>query len=312
MRFHASYDSMAKTVSGVVAVILAVVALLTHNLFVAGLGTALVLLTFAWSPRGYTVEGQTLLVHRLIGSARIPLQEIRELRAGTADDFQGAIRLFGNGGLFGYYGLFQTTRLGKSTWYVTDRSRTVVIVTGAKTVVVSPDDVEGFLAAVRSAVPVPVAATGTGASTPPVRRNFTGILAAAAIALVGLAIAAFATLYSPGPPGYTITPRALTIHDRFYPVTVQAADIDVSRVRVVNFDTDTDWRPTARTNGFANAHYRSGDFRAANGDKVRLYWADGRRLVLLPPKGRGTPVLLQTADPDHFVAEVRQRWQPSP
>jgi hypothetical protein len=312
MRFSCSYDSMAETVSVIVAVTLALVAILTRNVFVAGLGTTLVLLTFAWSPRGYTVEGRTLLVHRLIGSARIPLQEIRELRAGTADDFQGAIRLIGNGGLFGYYGLFQTTKLGKSTWYVTNRDRAVVIVTSAKTVVVSPDDVEGFLAAVRSAVPVPVAATGTGAPARAVRRNFTGILAAAAIALVVLAIAAFATLYSPGPPGYTMTPQALTIHDRFYPATLQAAGIDVAHVRVVNLDSDADWRPTARTNGFANAHYRSGHFRAANGETVRLYWADGRRLVLLPPKGRGTPVLLQTADPDRFVAEVRHQWQPSP
>ncbi len=303
---------MAKTISVVVAVTLALVAILTRNPFVAGLGTALVLLTFAWSPRGYTVDGQTLLIQRLIGSVRIPLQEIRELWQGAPDDFQGAIRLFGNGGLFGYYGLFQTTRLGKSTWYVTNRDRTVIIVTGAKTFVVSPDDVEGFLAAVRSVVRVPVAVTGTAVPTMPVRRKFTGVLTAVAIALVVLAIAAFATLYSPGPPGYTLTPQALTIHDRFYPVTVRAADIDVEHVRVVNLDSDTEWRTTARTNGFANAHYRSGNFRAANGQTVRLYRADGRRLVLLPPKGSGTPVLLQTTDPDSFVAELKRQWHESP
>ena len=312
MRFSCSYDSMAKTISAVVVVTLALVAVLTRNPFVAGLGTALVLLTFAWSPRGYTVDGQTLLIHRLIGSVRIPLQETRELRAGAADDFQGAVRLFGNGGLFGYYGLFQTARLGKSTWYVTNRDRAVIIVTSAKTVVVSPDDVAGFLATVRSVVGVPVAGAGAPVPAVPVRRSFTGVLAAVAIALVVLAIAAFATLYSPGPPGYTLTAQALTIHDRFYPVTLQAAGIDVAHVRVVNLDTDTQWRPTARTNGFANAHYQSGHFRAANGQTVRLYWADGRRLVLLPPKGSGTPVLLQTADPDSFVAEVRREWRQSP
>ena len=252
------------------------------------------------------------LFSRLIGSVRIPLQEIRELRRGAADDFQGAIRLFGNGGLFGYYGLFQTTRLGKSTWYVTNRDRTVIIVTSAKTFVVSPDDVEGFLATVRSVVRVPVAVTGTAVPPMPVRRKFTGVLTAVAIALVVLAIAAFAILYSPGPPGYTLTPQTLTIHDRFYPMTLQAADIDVAGVRVVNLDSDTGWRTTARTNGFANAHYRSGNFRTANGQTVRLYRADGRRLVLLPPKGSGTPVLLQTTDPDSFVAEVRREWHESP
>jgi hypothetical protein len=311
MRFSCSYDSMAKAVSLVVAVILAVVAILTRNVLVAGLGTALVLLTFAWAPRGYTVAGQILTVHRLAGNVRIPLQEIRELRPGAADDFQGVIRLFGNGGLFGYYGLFQTTKLGKCTWYVTDRNKTVVIVTGAKTIIISPDDVDGFLAAVRASVPIPVTPSGTGAPMP-VRRNFTGILAAAGIAMVVLAIAAFATLYSPGPPSYTMTPQSLTIHDRFYPVTLQAADIDVAHVRIVNLNTDTDWQPAARTNGFANAHYRSGHFRAANGETIRLYWAAGRRLVLLPPKGSGTPVLLQTADPESFVADAQRQWHQSP
>lgn len=100
----------------------------------------------------------------------------------------------------------------------------------------------------------------------------------------------------------------MTIHDRFYPATVKAADVDVANLRVVDFASDTAWRPTERTNGFANAHYRSGQFRVASGKTVRLYRADGKRLVLLPAKGAGTALLLETRDPEKFIAEVRQSW----
>jgi len=63
-----------------------------------------------------------------------------------------------------------------------------------------------------------------------------------------------------------------------------------------------------RTDGFANAHYRSGWFRVASGKKVRMYRADSSRLALLPPKGNGEAVLLETADPEKFVAELQREW----
>src|ERR1022692_2044779 len=36
--------------------------------------------------------------------------DLREIRAGNPDDFTGCVRLWGSGGLFGYYGLFWTAR----------------------------------------------------------------------------------------------------------------------------------------------------------------------------------------------------------
>jgi hypothetical protein len=39
-----------------------------------------------------------------------------------------------------------------------------------------------------------------------------------------------------------------------------------------------------------------------------MYRADGKRLVLLPPKGDGAAVLLETSEPERFVREVRQAW----
>jgi hypothetical protein len=36
--------------------------------------------------------------------------------------------------------------------------------------------------------------------------------------------------------------------------------------------------------------------------------ADSKRLVLLPPRGDGAAVLLETKEPEKFVDEVRQKW----
>jgi hypothetical protein len=62
--------------------------------------------------------------------------------------------LGGSGGLFGYYGLFSTSKLGRSTWYVTNKSNSVVVITAAKTVLLSPDDPDAFLATLATYAPI--------------------------------------------------------------------------------------------------------------------------------------------------------------
>jgi hypothetical protein len=302
--FSASYDTTTKILSAVVLIVSLVIVATTHSV-VAGSLTALILVgAYAWSPRGYAVTGGSIEVNRLIGTVRVPLDGVREVRAATKDDFRGCLRLFGNGGLFGYYGLFRTSKLGKSTWYVTNRGKAVVVITGSKTVLFSPDDVDGFIAAIGAPTPTPTpvpAAQDAGSRI--------GSLIGPAIGIVVVAILAFAFLYSPGPPSYTLTPESLTIHDRFYPVTLNRTSVDVEHIRVIDLGMDTEWRPTERTNGFANAHYASGWFRMASGKTVRMYRAGGARLVLLPPtKGDGAAVLLETREPEKFVVEVREKW----
>ncbi|HEV3331384.1 MAG TPA: PH domain-containing protein [Bryobacteraceae bacterium] len=112
----------------------------------------------------------------------------------------------------------------------------------------------------------------------------------------------------PGPPTYSLTRDALTIHDRFYPVTVPADAVDVDHIRVVDFTQDQDWRPTMRTNGVGLSHYKSGWFRVASGRTVRMYRADSKRLVLLPPKGDAAPILYEVKDPEQFVRSLQQEW----
>jgi hypothetical protein len=297
------YDRMAKVATPLVCVLLLAIALIPHvPIFVWAIDILVVLLCWAYSPRGYSVANGCITVRRPVGNVRIPLDGLQEARPAGSDDLGGCIRLWGNGGVFGYYGLFRTSKLGKCTWYLTDRSKAVVVVTSAKTVVLSPADTDGFLKAIGAPASAPaLSAPSGGIGIGPV----IGIAGAA----IGLAAVALTFLYSPGPPGYTLTRDALTIHDKcFYAVTLKADAVDVGGIRVIDLKQEPDWRPTARTNGFANAHYQSGWFRLANGRNVEMYRAGGDRLVLLPGKGDATTVLYQAQDPDQFAAEVRQTW----
>lgn len=127
---------------------------------------------------------------------------------------------------------------------------------------------------------------------------------------VGVAILAltFAFFYAPGPPRYSVTPDALTIHDRFYPVTLPAETVDVGNIQVVDFTANPEWRPVRRTNGFSNLHYHSGWYRVAGGQNIRLYRADGKRLVLLPLRGEDSAVIFEAPEPERFVADLKRAW----
>jgi hypothetical protein len=307
--FSAPYDLTTKIISAIVCIGLLCLALAIHAAAIGVLALLVLGVAYAYSPRGYVCSGQSIAVKRLIGDVEVPLVDVREARAATKDDFRGCIRLWGNGGLFGYYGLFRTSKLGKCTWYVTSRSNAVVVVTSAKTVLFSPDDVNSFLAAIGTLAPVsPGPQIPPAAGLPRSSRMSFGAIAGIVIAVAVVAFVLFAVLYSPGPPKYTLNEEGLAIHDLFYPVTLKAADIDAGRMATVSFAADPEWRPVARTNGFSNSHYHSGWYRVANGNKVRMYWANGARLVLLPPRGEGVPVLIEVGDPQRFIEDARRLW----
>lgn len=306
--FSVSYDRTTKVVTALGCVLLAIPAATVHNIAVRIVAILTVLVSFAYSVRSYSFAEGSVVVNRLIGNVRVPLEGIREARPATADDFSGCIRLWGSGGMFGYYGWFRTSRLGTCKWYVTDRSKAVVVRTETQTILFSPDEGDRFLERIRAAAPM----SGSFANQPSMSgANWAGKMVGTSVGLFllfGVAPVAAVFLYAPGPPSYSLTRDALTIHDRFYPVTVSADAVDVGHIRVVDFTQDRDWRPTLRTNGFGTPHYHSGWFRVSSGKTVRMYRADSKRLVLLPPKGDGAPVLYEVKDPDQFVRSLQQEW----
>lgn len=153
--FAASYDSTTKVISTAVFVLLISITFATRSTMVVCGGAALFFLAYAFSPRGYAISERTLLIRRLIGNARIPLVDLQVARPAGEDDLSGCIRLFGSGGLFGWYGLFRTSKLGRCTWYVTNRRHAIVLVSGEKTAIISPDDLDRFLDSVRAITLIP-------------------------------------------------------------------------------------------------------------------------------------------------------------
>ncbi|MFM7194054.1 MAG: PH domain-containing protein [Bacteroidota bacterium] len=119
-------------------------------------GTAaflLLTLLFAWllRPTGYGITENQLILHRPIRSREIALSDITSIRVPEPRKMRWSIRLFGSGGLFGYFGKFRNSTFGTMNWYATRLGKFVVIIlrSGEK-FVVTPDD-ESFAAHLRSA-----------------------------------------------------------------------------------------------------------------------------------------------------------------
>ncbi len=187
--FPASYDAVTKIISAVTCVLALVAAVAIHNPIATAILILVFVLSYAYSPRGYSVSAKTIIVKRLLGNVRIPLEDTRVARKIDADDLRGCIRLWGSGGLFGYYGLFRTTKLGRCTWYATNRKKLFVAIGATKTTVFSPDDVDGFLRAIRAEVPA-----ATSESVEPAIGMESGAASNPASMWIGLIMAIFAAL----------------------------------------------------------------------------------------------------------------------
>ncbi|KLT63755.1 PH domain-containing protein [Pedobacter sp. BMA] len=157
MEYKASLDTFGKVITaGVLIVFIAigqknVSAIISSNgdvktTLIHGGVLLLFVLTvigsYLYSTRKYSVTGDTLVIHRLIGNRVIKLADITEIRFIDSTDFSGTIRTFGNGGLFGYYGKFYNTKIGSMTWYVTQKKNRILLRTlqGDK-IIISPDDI---------------------------------------------------------------------------------------------------------------------------------------------------------------------------
>lgn len=97
-----------------------------------------------WSPRGYQLDEAGLRILRRAGDAVVPLRAIREAR--PLDDGLRLRRVFGVGGLFGWYGAFSAAGLGRLTLHATRVSGRVALLTDQGTLVVTPDEPAAFLA----------------------------------------------------------------------------------------------------------------------------------------------------------------------
>jgi hypothetical protein len=100
--------------------------------------------------RDYTLNQHTLFVRRLGWSSKINLSNLLSATP-DADAMSGSIRLAGNGGLFGFTGLFRNRKLGNYRVFGTDPKRCVVLRFGDRIVIVTPENPAEFADAIAKA-----------------------------------------------------------------------------------------------------------------------------------------------------------------
>jgi hypothetical protein len=99
----------------------------------------------------YELDHRSLAVRRLLWWTRIDLTGLTRVFREPAG-FKGSWRVFGNGGLFSFTGIFYSKALGRYRVFATDPNRFVVLVLPGRTVVVSPADPEAFIHAAQRLV----------------------------------------------------------------------------------------------------------------------------------------------------------------
>lgn len=97
-----------------------------------------------FSIRGYRIDGANLYVMRLLWETAVDLRGLESVEA-DPEALRGAIKLFGNGGLFSQSGIFHSKKLGRFRALATDHGNAVVLRISGKKLVVTPGEPEAFV-----------------------------------------------------------------------------------------------------------------------------------------------------------------------
>jgi hypothetical protein len=99
--------------------------------------------------RGYVLTDKEIVVKRLGWANRFALTDLRSVH-GDNEAMASSLRLFGNGGLLSYSGLFWSRKMGRYRALATDPSRAVVLTYAKRKILLTPDDPQRFIVRVRT------------------------------------------------------------------------------------------------------------------------------------------------------------------
>lgn len=98
--------------------------------------------------RGYAITRDSILIRRLFWTTRLVRADLLTAQF-VPKAMRKSLRTCGNGGGFSFTGWYWSKALGHYRAYVTDLNRTVVLRFRTRTVVISPDSPEDFVAALQ-------------------------------------------------------------------------------------------------------------------------------------------------------------------
>ncbi len=111
--------------------------------------TAILLIPYLYSVKYYEINlGESLIIQKIIGKMELPIQHINSIDVVRPSKLFLSIRLFGSGGLYGYFGIYHNHTFGRMRWYATQRKNCVVVqMDNNRKYLVTPDNMSTFLEA---------------------------------------------------------------------------------------------------------------------------------------------------------------------
>ena len=104
------------------------------------------LIPYLFRPIKYVIDDKRLIIKRPLKPYEIELKEIKKIEPLNEEDLKGKIRVFGSGGVFGYFGKFRNKRFGTMLFFATRLSNYVHILTiDGKNIILTPDERDEFI-----------------------------------------------------------------------------------------------------------------------------------------------------------------------
>lgn len=98
------------------------------------------LFTYLYAPVAFSLQADALIIHRKMNSISIPLHQITSVKTMDYASMSGIIRLFGVGGMFGYYGIYRIQGIGIVNMYARHKKHFILLESAHKKWIITPDD----------------------------------------------------------------------------------------------------------------------------------------------------------------------------
>lgn len=112
--------------------------------------------------------------------------------------------------------------------------------------------------------------------------------------------------YSSRHINFAVNDQGLRIGPGFYGRFIPKEDINTEGVKVINLNTDSEYKPKWRTNGAGLPGYSAGWFKLQNKEKALLFVTDRSRVVYIPTN-KDYSVLLSVREAEEF-ANLMKHW----
>ncbi|MBA3648848.1 MAG: hypothetical protein H0W62_09925 [Chitinophagales bacterium] len=112
-----------------------------YSVIIIFLFLVIIIGSYLYSTEKYIVENGELVIKGPAKERRIRIADITEARLLESAETK-MIRIFGVGGLFGYYGRYYSSSLGKITQYASQRRNKILLHTSdSESIIITPDDI---------------------------------------------------------------------------------------------------------------------------------------------------------------------------